>query len=249
MKIKSYLIFAAAALISASCMEIDNFDAPDAKISGKLIDVTTGQPMLLDHGTTHIRIWEKSYSLNPTPQDLAVKEDGTYNNTKLFAGTYDMLPNDGAFWPCDTTYNVPIGKKGTVQDFEVTPYLHVVDFKTEFIPSNSEKMDTISFSCRLQAPVTENLPQVMMIRPMLSLNKHCGAGNHIDYYWTDTYRISIRAVWNKIGDAEGNSDKVYSIKVPVKKGYTYWCRMGVQLNDTFSSWNYSEVHKHEIPQE
>ncbi len=247
MKIKTYLIIAATALISfASCMGIDNFDAPDAKVSGKLIDVTTGQPMLLDHGTTHIRIWEKSYSLNPTPQDLVVKEDGTYNNSKLFAGTYDMLPHDGAFWPCDTTYNVPIGKKGKVQDFEVTPYLHVIDFEAKVI--QSAKSDSIRFSCRLQAPVPENMPQIMVIRPMLSLNKHCGAGNHIDYYWTDTYRINLRSAWAKIGDAEGNSDRVFTIDVPVKKGYTYWCRMGVQLNNTFQSWNYSEVKKVEIPQ-
>ena len=111
-----------------SCMKIDNFEAPSAKIQGKIIDKTTGQPMLLDQGVSHIRIWEMSYSEHPNPQDLAIKEDGTYYNDKLFSGTYDMLPRDGAWWPCDTTYNVAIGKAGTVQDFEVIPYLHVVDF-------------------------------------------------------------------------------------------------------------------------
>lgn len=225
----------------ASCMEVDNFDAPSAKISGRLIDATTGEPMLLDNGTTHIRIWERSYSLNPTPQSLAVKEDGTYNNERLFAGTYDMLPYDGAFWPCDTVFNVPIGKKGTVQDFEVVPYLHVIDFTMELNGTD------LTLSCRLQAPVTENLPQIMVIRPFLSLNKHCGAGNHLDYYFTDTYRLNIRKLWNRIGDADGNSDQVFSVTVPVKSGYTYWCRMGAQLNDTFSSWNYSEVQSITIP--
>ena len=56
--------------------------------------------MMFDQNDTKIRIWERSYSLKPEPQDLAVKADGTYKNTKLFAGTYNMLPYNGAYWPC-----------------------------------------------------------------------------------------------------------------------------------------------------
>ena len=114
-----------------SCMEIDNFDAPDGKVSGRIIDKTTGLNMMFDNNDTKIRIWERSYSLKPEPQDLAVKADGTYKNTKLFRGTYNMLPYNGSYWPCDTTFYVPIGKKGTVQDFYVTPYLQLTDFKYE----------------------------------------------------------------------------------------------------------------------
>lgn len=239
-----YTILALGAIVSAaSCMEIDNFDAPGAKISGVIIDKTTGQNMMFDQGDTHIRIWEKSYSTHPTYQDLAVKADGTYNNSKLFSGTYDMLPVDGAYWPSDTTYNVAIGKKGAVQNFEVTPYLHVVDFTQEL------KGNELTLSCRLQAPVVANLPQVVEIRPFLSLNEHCGAANHIDYYYTDDYRVNIRKLWNKIGDEQGNGLETYSVKMTVKPGYTYWCRMGVQVNNTYKNWNYSEVVKIEVPAE
>ncbi|MCQ2185809.1 MAG: DUF3823 domain-containing protein [Bacteroidales bacterium] len=225
----------------ASCMKIDNFDAPQAKISGNLIDKTTGKNMLLDHGTTHIRIWERSYSTNPTPQDLAIKMDGSYNNERLFSGTYDMLPLDGSFWPCDTTYNVAIGKKGAVQDFEVVPYLHVVDFTTEL--NGAE----LTLSARLQAPIPTGLPQILEVRPFLSLNQFCGAGNRIDYYYTDSYRVNIRKNWEKIGTADGEGNEVYSVTLPVKPGYTYWCRMGVQINNTYKSWNYSEIKKIEVP--
>lgn len=236
-----FILTLAAVFASASCMQIDNFDAPDAKVSGVIIDKTTGQPMLFDQGDTHIRIWERSYSANPTYQDLSVKSDGSYKNTKLFAGTYDMLPVDGAYWPCDTTFNVPIGRKGTVQNFEVTPYLHVVDFTHEL------NGNELTLSCRLQAPVVENLPQVVEIRPFLSLNEHCGAGNHIDYYYTDSYRVNVRKLWNKIGDENGEGTETYSIKMTVKSGYTYWCRMGVQVNNTYKNWNYSEVVKIQVP--
>ena len=105
---KIFYILTAALALSA-CMKIDNFAAPDAKISGTIIDATTGKPFLTDHGTNSIRIWEVSYSTKPNPQDLGIKEDGTYAHTKLFAGTYDMVPRNGAWWPTDTTYNVKIG--------------------------------------------------------------------------------------------------------------------------------------------
>lgn len=226
-----------------SCMKIDNFEAPSAKIQGRIIDKTTGQPMLLDQGVSHIRIWEMSYSEHPNPQDLAIKEDGTYYNDKLFSGTYDMLPRDGAWWPCDTTYNVAIGKSGTVQDFEVTPYLHVIDFDATL--NGTE----LTLTCRLQAPVTDGLPQIREIRPFINNNIHCGPGNRIDYYYNDANRINLRKMWSAIGDAQGNQTVApYTLTVQLKAGYTYWVRMGVQVNDTYTSWNLSEVKKIVVPE-
>ena len=244
MKQLFHILLGCAVLLGpVSCMKIDNFEAPSAKIQGRIIDKTTGQPMLLDHGVSHIRIWEMSYSEKPNPQDLAIKEDGTYYNDKLFSGTYDMLPRDGAWWPCDTTYNVPIGKSGTVQDFEVIPYLHVIDFTADLVGTD------LTLTCRLQAPVTADLPQIREIRPFINNNIHCGPGNRIDYYYNDANRINLRKMWSAIGDADGNQTvEPYSITVQVKPGYTYWVRMGVQVNDTYTSWNLSEVKKIVVPQ-
>lgn len=242
--IYSILSIVSLAALASSCMEIDNFDAPSAKISGNIIDKTTGKNMLLDRADTHVRIWEVSYSLNPTPQDIPVLEDGTFNNERLFAGTYDVLPYDGAYWPCDTTFNVKVGSKSQKVDLEVIPYLHLQDFTYSLDGLN------LTMSCRLQAPVTEGLPQVMEIRPFLSLNNHCGAANHIDYYFTDAYKINVRKLWNKLdADGDGVSDEPYTITVPVKAGYTYWIRMGAQVNNTFKNYNYSEVVKVSVPQQ
>ena len=186
------ILLACAVLLGpVSCMKIDNFEAPSAKIQGKIIDKTTGQPMLLDQGVSHIRIWEMSYSEHPNPQDLAIKEDGTYYNDKLFSG----------------------------------------------------------LTCRLQAPVTDGLPQIREIRPFINNNIHCGPGNHIDYYYNDANRINLRKMWPAIGDADGNQTVApYSLKIQLKAGYTYWVRMGVQVNDTYTSWNLSEVKKIVVPE-
>ena len=245
MKHLFHILLGCAVLLGpVSCMKIDNFEAPSAKIEGRIIDKTTGQPMLLDHGVSHIRIWEMSYSEHPNPQDLAIKEDGTYYNDKLFSGTYDMLPRDGAWWPCDTTYNVAIGKGGAVQDFEVIPYLHVIDF--DAVLDGTE----LTLTCRLQAPVTDGLPPLREIRPFINNNIHCGPGNHIDYYHNDENRVNLRnRTWSSYGDADGyQTVDPFSVTVQLKPGYTYWVRMGVQVNDTYTSWNLSEVKKIVVPE-
>lgn len=234
----------------ASCMEVDNFDEPEASIHGRIIDATTGENYLTDQGDVHIRIWEKSYSDNPTPQDLAVKMDGSYNREHIFAGTYDMLPNDGSWWPCDTVYEVPIGNKNHAEmDFKVTPYLKIKDFKVEVIHDATAAMDTLVMSGRLFAPRTEGLPQVREVRPFLSINQYCGASNHIDFYYVDAYRVNIRKAWNKIGDmVTGEGKDTYTFRLPVKKGYHYWVRMGANVNDQYMKFNYSEIKEVEIPQ-
>ena len=236
-----YLLPIIACLVS--CMEIDNFEEPKAKVSGRIIDETTGQNMMFDQNDTKIRIWERSYSLKPEPQDLAVKADGTYKNTKLFAGTYNMLPYNGAYWPCDTTFYVPIGKKGTVQDFYVTPYLHLIDFKYELVGLE------LTMSCRLHAPIIDEMPQVQEIRPFLSLNQHCGYANHLGYYWSDDFKVRIMKPWEGIRHevAVNYSKDTYTVTVPVKAGYTYWCRLGAKVNNAFENYNYTETVKIEVP--
>ena len=115
-----------------SCMEIDNFDEPSASIRGSIIDSTTGLPYVGCVGDNHIKIWEKSFSMNPAEQGLHIKSDGSYTNNKLFAGTYDMCPVDGPWFPVDTIRGVQIGNhNNATQDFVVTPYIKVKDFSIE----------------------------------------------------------------------------------------------------------------------
>src|SRR3546814_16841732 len=94
-----------------------------------------------------MRILERSWEASePNNQTLAVKQDGSYNNSKLFGGTYDMLPYGGPFWPVtDTVKNVAFDGV-TEQDFTVTPYLQLTDFEA---PLNGLEL---TLECRLNAP-------------------------------------------------------------------------------------------------
>ncbi len=244
-KIGRYMTFALAAalLAAAGCMKIDNLDAPAAKIQGRIIDKTTGENMYLGQAESHIRIWEVSYRWDPEPQDLNTKADGTYYNDKLFTGTYDMLPYDGAWWPCETVKDVKIMKKGAVQDFEVIPYLHLIDFYIELDGLN------LTMSCKLQAPITEDMPRVIEIRPFISNNSLCGLGDRLDYYFSDDYRIKINKEWAEIDNGKGVSKDTYTITVPLKAGYRYSVRMGALVNYAFVNYNYTEIVEVKVPKD
>lgn len=233
------LFVGASAVFMTSCMGIDNFDEPGAHFTGRIIDATTGENLLADQGECRVRIWEKSFSLNPEHQDIPVKQDGTFNNTKLFNGTYDIVPQ-GAWWPADTI-RLGIGKKTVTQNFEVTPYLKLFDFQTELVG------DSLFMHCRIDAPKKEGLPQIMEIRPYLSLNQFCGAANCISHYNNTTHRVNIMQSWDKIEKLEDGKSKVFTVKAQVKPGYIYFVRMGAKVRDDFEKFNYTEIKEIEVP--
>ena len=239
-----------SSLLMASCMGVDNFDAPDAHFTGRIIDVTTGNNILTSQTECRVRIWKKSFSENPVYQDIPVKQDGTFNNTKLFNGTYDVLP-EGAWWPIETE-RVGIGGKVS-HDFEVTPYLKLFDFKAELVDNN----DSLAISCRMDVPIAEGLPQILEVRPYLSLNQFCGATQCIDYYVNmgngsnpdiaNKYARKLMKNWEMIPKLEDGKSEVYSFKVDVKPGYIYFVRCGAKVKDNLQKCNYTEIKKIEVP--
>lgn len=254
------LVGGASALLVTSCMEVDNFDAPSEHLTGNIIDVTTGKNILADQGEARVRIWEKSFSLNPGNQNIPVKMDGSYNNTKLFAGTYDIVP-EGPWWPADTLRNVPIGGKVT-RNFEVTPYLKLADFSAVL------DGDTMRIKGRLAVPPIpvanaergDVMPALMDVRCFISVNQFCGNANHLDAYHNleiDKVKqtiISDRRSWAQItgGVTDENgyaySTRTYEFNLWAKPGYTFFVRMGARVDDTYQMYNYSEVVKIEVPQ-
>ena len=82
----------------------DNYDAPAETFQGTFIDKDTNEPIqtaastAIEHGGIRIRLMEYSWSDNPVPYDFFAKRDGTFNNTKIFKGTYGIIP-EGPFVP------------------------------------------------------------------------------------------------------------------------------------------------------
>lgn len=146
-KITYYIAFILIAFSAFSC-EMDNYDEPDAGIEGVIYD-HEGKPLQVEHGSDIIRIRELSWAKGDENayignQRLKVMQEGNYQNTKLFAGEYLMLPYSGAFFPYDDTNqdNDQAGElvniKGTVKkDFAVTPYLSIEWVKEPTVTSDN----------------------------------------------------------------------------------------------------------------
>lgn len=139
MKEIRYFMILVVLLSAASCsmFELDNYDAPKETLQGVVVDATTGEPILTDQGSEGIRVrltelsWGDNATHNP---DFYCMPDGTFRNTKLFKGHYNIRI-DGPFIPllredergvplADDTQDVDIEGVTEVR-FEVQPFLNV----------------------------------------------------------------------------------------------------------------------------
>jgi len=119
-----YLLIVLAIL--ASCSKIDNYDAPNGGIFGKLVDSITTENLQNDQPNGFsIKLFEKGGKIN-TPVRFTGKSDGTYENAWIFQGEYKVLAGEGAFFPIDTARGVMIGAR-TEKNFNVMPFLAVTD--------------------------------------------------------------------------------------------------------------------------
>jgi hypothetical protein len=239
-----YLLLAATLLSFASCQEIDNWDEPDARLYGNVIDEYTGKNLLMDNNDWQIRILDRTWEQNNPGtvaqfQTLAVGRDGVYNNTRLFSGIYDMLPYDGPFWPVDTVRDVVLERE-TQQDFTVKPYLQLSKFTATLNGTN------LTLSCNVKAPVITGLPNLFEVKGFLSLTTFCGNSNYINIAEYNNLRKQINKTWAaEVGTAD---NKDYTMgPFPVKSGYTYYVRIGANVNALSRRYNYTEIIKVVVP--
>ncbi|MDR0844268.1 MAG: DUF3823 domain-containing protein [Tannerella sp.] len=139
--ITGIMIFGVIIVSFYSCelFSIDNYDEPGETLKGEIVDVVTGERVLTDQTNDGIRIRIRELSWKGgtgTPEDFTFycKKDGEYQNTKVFAGRYNVRV-DGPFIPLirlnqsgDTIADESkyIDIKGiTVQNFQVEPFLKV----------------------------------------------------------------------------------------------------------------------------
>ena len=266
---KILCLFLGAAILSlSSCFKLDNWDEPDCTIHGTVTDSYTGQPLLSSQNDWQIRTWERSWGEKgaTTNQDLRIKQDGTYQNTKYFAGTYDILPYNGPFWPMDTIKNFKISGS-TELNFTVTPYVQIKDFSCEFGPTSEDGYPTLIFKCKVRAPLLSkdgsNLPRPMYLRCFLSWTVFCGNGSESSL-GTSIYpeaRVRYEYPNNNTSDwatliAAGPGDNTTEERtfgtdpkapIRVKSGYTYYVRMGASVRDTHQKYSYSEIKKIVVP--
>jgi hypothetical protein len=270
--------FVAILFILTSCSKIDNWKEPSSTFHGTVYDSYTQKPLLSSQGEWSIRIWEKSWTGNPDGtgatnyQSLPIKQDGTYKNTMLFDGTYDMIFYNGPFWVVDTIKDVVL-KGSKEQHITVTPYLQVVDFHHELGTHNfgtdatPNVKPSLTITCKLKAPIKEkngvSLPNLRYVQAFLSRTFFCGAGTNgyinIAEYTTGAAndgskgRIDLNRTWAAEMTRQGlptdsEISDTYTIgPLPVNSGYTYNIRVGASCNVGGNCFNYSPIEQIKVP--
>lgn len=124
----------AATAVSCELFEMDNYDGPDASISGKLLDAKTGNNVPVEMYTKTASRKTSYYGVLVVEQQgweavedqyWYVKYNGDYQNDLVFAGDYVMSTKRLPCYPLEEAFTV---KKGSnTQDFTVTPFARVID--------------------------------------------------------------------------------------------------------------------------
>lgn len=240
-----------AILSMTSCQKFDNYAPPKETLCGSIVDKETGEPFFteVDNNGVRIKLLEYSWSDNPTPYYFTVKQDGTFNNTKIFEGYYNIEP-EGAFVPLvqrDASGEIIVDKsvtttiKGKVElQFEVEPFLRV-KYMGEPIIENGK----ISVPVQITRGTSNVLYQQEISDVCLFINAsspYVGNNNFDDRY--DQHLVGLDAV-NVL-----NQTIILTTEGQLPAGRTYYLRVGARINKDVAGvkrYNYGRVLSVKIP--
>jgi len=194
-KIFYYSALCLAIAITSSCSKVDNYPAPSDTLTGSTIDEATGKTLQTEvgGGGTRVKLLETSYSANPVPIYFQSKQDGTFNNTKVFAATYKVSV-EGPFVPIvqtdnsgtvvsDSSQTVVLKGSATV-NFKVQPFLRVEWVGTPVV--NADKSVTVQVKITRGTNIPAYQLDVTNINLYVSNTQYDGSNNYDPRYSTLT---------------------------------------------------------------
>ncbi len=249
------IMFIAAAFTAC---EVDNFEAPSTVFQGTLYDAQTGKPLQLEQGKNHTRIMTEELSWNNgnfTPFYLAVKQDGSYYNDKMFDAEYRISPIDGPFIPVllrDSKGDIVVDNRKTVKakgsvtvDFELEPFLRIEYIGAPVI--NADNTLTVKFKF-----TKGRSNEYYTIAPFLDCQLFICPNPYVGNYNYDGKLVGavVTSFNGKSGDdLEGEEISITTVK-PLgsdKGARTYYIRVGARVNDSSKRYNYTSVRSVTIP--
>jgi hypothetical protein len=229
-KLISNFLLGASILLVSACSKIDNYDGPNSSFQGRIIDATTHANYLTSGNRVQMKLEQISWSATPTPQYIPSKFDGTFQDTKLFKGTYNITPFGGAFWPVYEPFKMNI-QSGSSHDFELTPYITIKNF------SHTLTGTTLTLTFDFEAPIPAGLPTIIDAQPYVNTTKLVGAGASIRDY-SEVHAFAINKEYTDLTAAQ----RTVTLTVPdLIPGRTFFVRVGVRLKDSLKNYNISEI--------
>ncbi len=238
--IKSILL-AASILYIVSCSKADNMAGPNAAFEGNIIDSVTGKNILTGTQDFGIACYDISWRTNPDVYTVPIKQDGSFEDTRFFSGHFQVLPNQGPFWPVDTTV---MDISGTVtKNFTVVPYIEILNF------THRLSGDTLIMNFQIDAPRKAGLPEIADAWPFVNTTSFVSSGAFIAVYTNsnagDTAKntLDINSNWD-----DSLVHKTFELRVPnMLSGRTFYARVGVRVNDSYRKFNYSDIVEIDVP--
>jgi hypothetical protein len=221
---------------------MDNYDGPNAQITGRVLD-HNGQLLRTEPGASNMRIQmdELSWANGDTsiaiiPRYLNMRMDGTFTNTKIFSGTYRVMPIEGPFYPYGDGDTIVINGSA-VKDFVVIPYLDVNWVTEPTVTADSLLECSIQFTRNTKDG--EFMPDVLNARLCISSNQYVGNNNH--------YGDIISGAVTVTNAQEGTAITLRTTQQLKYYDTDIYVRVGVCCNDNYKKYNYTTVVKLHVP--
>lgn len=220
----SFVSLQLALFTACGLSDIDNYEGPNATISGGLYDVETGELIQQDiiRGS-QIEYIELGFK-NPQTQYIVVKNDGTYRNNLMFANRYTVQPVRGNFVPIEKQEIAVVGN--TVMDFKVQPYIRIKDAVIKQVG------DQVVATFKVQQTVANAVKRIGLFahqeinvgEPLNIVNKQEDINGQLDE--SQVYQLEI--------DLVANNTKLV-------KGKSYYFRVGALIDASEAKYNYAST--------
>jgi hypothetical protein len=230
------LMFVVVALIS--CGKIDNYDAPDGGIYGKVTDLVTKEGIQTEQPNGfNIKLFEKGRSLN-SPITFSGKPDGTFENVLIFQNEYKVLPVEGAFFPITDTVKIQIGSHTEV-NFSVMPFLTI----TNVTATPGTNSVTVVYKIARSQVGGKITTRKAMLSGVPTVNN---AFNNINKSTTTTSITDETLLATTFTDVITGTTAF-----PLVSGKTYWVRVGALATgsgyNSLNRYNYSKIIQVTMP--
>lgn len=234
------LLFSMLILNLTSCNKLDMYEEPKETLTGIIIDKNTGVGIETEQPNgIRIKLEETSWSETPAPLYFWVKPDGTFQNTKVFTGTYVVTPVDGAYFPIiGDTIEIRGGK--TNIDFEVEPFLNVEILS---INQNGGTLD-INFKISRSTAAAKITDAKVFISPTKFASNGTFLNNKSGQILSPTLTFPA-ATTDETILAGTHTLQVVGLE---GGGRTYFVRVGVRTNDAVQKrYNYAPAQMITVP--
>lgn len=217
-----------------SACSIDNYDGPDATITGKVIDEITQQPLITEQPNGfRIEYREISWDPKASLQYFWGKADGTFRNTKIFAGEYQIRPVEGAFVTPELQTAKLSGGGQADLTFTVRPCMSIKN--VDIIKSIGTLGDPgvkATFTLQNNVPIQGTTDYRVMVSP----NQYTGA----NIFDPD---LSSGAVSFAVGDMNSEiSVELYGRgTAKFLPGRKYYVRVAARTNNGSGRYNFSPI--------